>query len=402
MDKFGKYILCTVVAFTVLPSCYKDIVDGDTAREIQFSVPQMNVETRSTTKDFFEKGDAFGVFGYCVPYTVGTTNPNYSGGSSIWALKKKLCPPDVFYKQKVVVGENACTYDRNGLDSNNPKYWYRNGYDTNNSSNSAITNTKGYKYSFIAYYPYDNGFSIETPTDKNSAGAPILTFTMPQEGNTNDTKLSHKETPDAMLSVLYNRTQEDGNLSFNFSHVLTALGFEVNNFSEYNLIIHSIKLRGSFYKQVKIDFTGDNVSFSFPESRYTGTYTIFDGTELTDGGLKLPAPKDGEIVTSSPSPIGPILDGGKRNDFIMLISGAETSFGENVEVIIDYTFNEGRKQAMLIRPGTFTPQPGVKYTAQLNFVGDAFVLQFVVDNSESWENGADDDGNSDNDDIIFE
>ena len=62
----------------------------------------------------------------------------------------------------------------------------------------------------------------------------------------------------------------------------------------------------------------------------------------------------------------------------------------------------GRKQQSIPRPGTFTPRPGVKYTAQLNFVGDTFVLQFVVDNSEQWEDGEADDGREDNDDVVFE
>ena len=45
---------------------------------------------------------------------------------------------------------------------------------------------------------------------------------------------------------------------------------------------------------------------------------------------------------------------------------------------------------------------GYRYTAQLNFIGDAFVLQFVVDNSETWEDGELADGDDSNDDIIFE
>ena len=56
----------------------------------------------------------------------------------------------------------------------------------------------------------------------------------------------------------------------------------------------------------------------------------------------------------------------------------------------------------ITRPGTFTPKPGVKYTAQLNFVGEAFVLQFVVANSDIWEDGELDDNDDSNDDIIFQ
>lgn len=369
---------------------------------IQFATPALSVETRSHAKDYFERGDAFGVFGYCVPYTVGTTNPSYGSGSASWSSKKGQCPPDIFYKQKVVVDESGCTYDRTGGTSNNPKYWYRDGYDTNGGANPAITNTSGYNYSFIAYYPYEGAFTTVSPANASTAGAPVLTFTMPQTGSDMNTSLKHTDTPDAMLSVLYNRLQTDGNLAFNFSHVLTGLGFEVNNFSNYDLFIHSVSLKGTFYKEVQIDFRGEKVLYSFPEARYTGTYTIFDA-ESMGGDLELPAPAVGETVTSSPSPIGPIRDEEEgKNEHLLLISGTDYSFGENVEVYINYTFNGEKKEAHYGRPTTFTPRPGVKYTAQLNFVGDAFVLQFVVDNDEQWGDGTADDGDEGNDDIIFE
>ena len=86
----------------------------------------------------------------------------------------------------------------------------------------------------------------------------------------------------------------------------------------------------------------------------------------------------------------------------MLISGTGTSFGENVKVRIEYVFNGVPNVFETARPGTFTPQAGIKYTAQLNFVGDTFVLQFVVDNQEQWEDGEADDEDEMNDDVIFE
>lgn len=389
----------------IFSSCQKDTLNEDNSLEISFSVPLASVETRSTTKDALEVGDAFGVLGYCVPYTVGTTKPNYNGGSGVWSLKRNLCPPDVFYKQKVVVAGNGCTYDRTGGSGNNPKYWYRDGFDTNNVENTSVKGAEDYNYSFFAYYPYDGCFTLVSPNASDVAGAPKFKFTMPQNGDNIDAELDHTVTPDAMMSVLYNKTRQEGNLQFQFSHLLTALGFEVNNFSEYQLIIHSIKLGGSFYKEIDIDLTGDKVVYTFPNSRYTGKYTIFDGTGLPEGGYILNAPdaNKGETVTSSPSPIGPILDGTARNEFIMLISGTGTSFGDNIKVYLDYTFKGTRKSNEgLTRPGTFTPQPGKKYTAQLNFVGDAFVINFVVDNSGEWGNGAAADGDTGNDDIIFE
>ena len=53
-------------------------------------------------------------------------------------------------------------------------------------------------------------------------------------------------------------------------------------------------------------------------------------------------------------------------------------------------------------PEHISPRPGIKYTAQLNFVGDAFVLEFVVDNQGQWEDGEADDGDETNDDVVFE
>lgn len=399
-----KYTLPVVLSVAVLCGCTK--TEGEPlyspAQRIMFHTPLMTVETKSTLKDALATGDAFGVIGYCIPYSVGTSALDPSGATSNWSTKRNLCPPNVFYGQKVTVADNGCEYDFHAPTGtgNNPKYWYRwdvtagRGYGLdNNPDANATSEADNYRYSFFAYYPYEGAFTIQSPASAGEAGAPRLLFSMPQTGNNVSNSIDHARTPDAMVSVLYNARSGD-NLQFSMSHILTGLGFEVNNFSESDLEIHKITLSGSFYKQIDIDFTSDVVAYTFPDSRYTGTYTIFDGS------MELPAPVEGEAVTSSESPIG--------GEHILLISGKESSYfgdgiGENeVRVNIDYTFNGTRKAVYYTRPGTFTPRPGVKYTAQLNFVGDAFVLQFVVDNGDMWEDGEMDDGDDSNDDIIFQ
>lgn len=402
----SKYILPLFLGMSVTACTDTEdmMPEFDDSRYINFGLPVQvsssygEAESRSVLLDNLPAGSEFGILGYCVPFTVGSTDPNYNAGSDIWSLKRKLCPPDVFFKQKVTVGTNGCTYVRpGGTGSNDPKYWYKQGYDTNNSQNNSIPDAEDYKYTFFAYYPFKGCFTVDAPNAQNEAGAPTFTFTMPQIGDNLDTPLSHDVTPDAMLAALYNVTKDNGSVQFTFSHLLTALGFEVNNFSNYDLVIHSIKLGGSFYKKINIDLSGDNVAFSFPkDNRYTGKYTIFDGSSMNGGDLQLPHPTDGNTVTSSPSPIGPNTGDDINKNFVMLISGTDTSFGENVKVYIDYTFNGNRTLRELTRPGSFTPQPGKRYTAQLNFVGDAFVINFVVDNNGEWENGAGDD------DIVFE
>ena len=376
-------------------SCEKEAgvnPSGDAAQRILFGVPALTVESRSTLRDALTAGDAFGVLGYCVPYTVNPEHPedvtmDYASGQNPWALKKAHTSPDVFYNQRVVVGTTGCSYDRRGGTVNDPKYWYRDGYDTDNNPNGSIAGAADYRYSFIAWYPYEGAFTIAEPAGQTTAGAPVLTFTMPQKGSDLSTRLDHTITPDAMLGVLYDRTRDEGALRFTFSHVLTGLGFAVNNLSERDLTVHSLTLSGSFYSDVTIDLRGNSVAYTFSPNRYTGYYP------LLESDLTLKAPAEGETSTSS----GIIGD-----EYLLLISGTGSSFGEGVTVNIDYTFGTEHKSQSISRPGTFTPRPGVKYTAQLNFVGDTFVLQFVVDNSEQWEDGEADDGREDNDDVVFE
>ena len=365
----------------------------DAGERILFGTPMLTVESgsRSTLKDALEDGDVFGVIGYCLAYTVGTTTIDYNSGSSSWSAKRNLCPPSVFYGQRVKVGVAGCTYDYTGGDGNNPKYWYQDGLGLDGAPNGNIVGAEEFRYSFYAYYPYD-AFTIEAPGDENTAGAPVLTFTMPQEGNSQETPLRHEDTPDAMLGVLYNQQREGGNLQFNLSHVLTGLRFVVNNYSEQDLRVYSIKLRGSFFKKVRVDFGESTVRFDFPADRYTGTYTLYDGG---DTGFLLEGTGNDEVGTSSENVL--------EEEYVMLVSGEGNYFGEKVRVVLNCQFGTNARQDYLLsRPGTFTPQPGVKYTAQLNFVGDAFVLQFVVASDEQWEDGEAADGDVGNDDVLFE
>lgn len=377
--------------------------DFGEAERIQFAVPSLSVaEVRSTSKNVLAEGDIFGVLGYCVPYVVGSINMDYNAGTSEWSVKKSQSFADVFNCQPVKIVNGGGQYNMGGgTDSNNPKFWYSDGKGLDGKENSNVVNAENYHYSFMGYYPYsfkerNDYFSVSYPSNLNSKpyGPPIITFTMPQSGENSgaiDTNpLDHTLTPDAMLGVIYNHTKADGNLRFNFSHMLTALGFEINNYSDYKLTIHAVKLRGKFFKQISVNFNNNPIEFSFPDTRYTGYY------QLLEDELSL-NPVEGEPVRSSG------LLGGEH---LLLISGENDYFGEDVEVVVDYTFEDGltpeRRTFTQARPGTFVPKPGVKYTAQLNFVGDTFVLQFVVDNNESWEDGEADDNQTDNDDVTFE
>lgn len=407
MKKKRLYI-SVLSTLLLLPACQQETfhspdIPTDHADYIQFGTPTvtLNTETRSTTKDALTEGDAFGVLGYCVPYQLGTNTLDYDAGESFWLTKYKLCAPLVFYNEAVTVNaDGTCSYT-------NLKKWYVEGHGLGGEEISEVSaDAEEYRYTFFAYYPYessDQAFTIQAPTDQITAGAPKFTFTMPQTSNDLTTQLDHADTPDAMFGVLYNRQKAGGNVSFEFSHMLTALGFEVNNFSEQVLKIHSITLSGQFFKQIELDFsqTGTLTAPTFPNSYYTGTYTIFDETQNGNQPLTLAVPEEGnDRTTSGLLP----KDANGQGEHILLISGKAPYFGPSaneanaVKVNITYTFGHAARNTMsYTRPETFIPKPGTKYTAQLNFVGDTFVLQFIVDNNEIWEDGA-----SDNDDIIFE
>lgn len=416
--KKKTYIFTAVALLALLPSCQQETLDqtGEApspADYIQFGTPTviLNTESRSITKDALTEGDAFGVLGYCVPYQLGTNNLNYDAGTSLWLTKYSQCAPSVFYNTPVTVNaDGTCSY-------NNLQKWYVQGHGLDGAANSEVgADAEQYRYTFFAYYPYESSnpvFTVDAPVNQTTKGAPKFTFTMPQTGNDLNTPLDHTNTPDAMFGVLYNRQKTGENVSFEFSHLLTALGFEVNNFSERELKIHSITLSGQFFKQIELDFsqTGTLTTATFPESYYSGTYTIFDETSNNNQPLTLAAPAEGEDKTTTGLlPKG--IDG--EGEHILLIAGKAPYFGpvpaeedteespleeqNAVHVTISYTFGDSElKTSPHARPESFTPRPGTKYTAQLNFVGDTFVLQFIVNNNEIWEDGA-----SDNDDIIFE
>lgn len=63
----------------------------------------------------------------------------------------------------------------------------------------------------------------------------------------------------------------------------------------------------------------------------------------------------------------------------------------DIEIYLDYTFMGEGHSRCIGSVANFFPQAGTIYTVELNFIGDAFVLNFVVDNNQVWEDGGDSD-----------
>lgn len=120
---------------------------------------------------------------------------------------------------------------------------------------------------------------------------------------------------------------------------------------------------------------GDEVRY--PADAYSGTFVFLDGAREED---------DVNVTYGSPAE----KIGGKS---LMLVPNPTASpyLGE-AGIYIDYTFMGTEHTDKYIGDvANFLPMSGTIYTVELNFIGDAFVISFVVDNNQTWENGGDSD-----------
>lgn len=409
---FHTIIPLLIPAVMLLTGCSRPAQEPvyNPSERILFSIPQMSVQTKGGPVNMLEEESSFGVIGYCIPDDIHDGTYLYEYGTEPWSNKRKICRPTVFYGQKVTVTDKGCIYNMDapsGTDgTSNPKHWYTAGRGLDGEKDENIPkNADDFQYSFFAYYPAES-FEIISPAE-NKRGEPILTFTMPFDDMHTQTDINKSlplnETPDAMLSVLYNQRSSSGPLQFTMYHVLTGLRFVINNFSKYDLKVHSLKLSGDFFRKVTVDFTSSSPSYSFTDSkdletyRYTGSYIIYsEDSEYNGKPLIL------EAADNSYSSSDDILD----KQYILLISGENSYFGDDVKVTIDYTLgNQERTSKDIRRPGTFVPAPGNLYFACLNFVGDTFNLQFVAGHyadDGTWDEGTwDEDGNDYENGAIF-
>lgn len=329
---------------------------------IEFGAPSIHVEaeTKVGPVEKLPDGSSFGVLGYCQAQTTqNDPTPVESSGALPWENKKNLIKPTLFYNTKVTYSGGICTY-------NNPVKWFE---------------PKDYLYSFFAYYPFgtESGFSMVS--NENTFGAPSVKFTMPVgEANSENYDLNQHEIPDAMVAQEIDVTRNEGVVPLNFYHILAGLNFQVNNYNKdpedsstgTKLIVHSVKLYGTFYKSIVINF---DKGYDYPNETYQGTYTLVNSDIEVEAGTS-----QTEIGGRTLLLVSNISQTGKDNGY----------FG-NIKVKIEYTFGGERKSQEFTRPENFLPAGGTIYTAQLNFIGNAFVLNFIVDNNYQWEDGGDSD-----------
>ena len=118
---------------------------------------------------------------------------------------------------------------------------------------------KGEILNFYAWYPYADAVNGLSVTDENTAGAPTLTYSIPQKV---------EEQQDVMTAVKLNQPQIVGGVQLQFKHALSAVRFQSGSrLSQCTL--HYIKLKGLKYKGTfQLGATGwtlenDTTSYTF-------------------------------------------------------------------------------------------------------------------------------------------
>lgn len=385
----NKYTFSMLAVGALMAACSNELPDlpqTDDSTYINFGVPTTTVVDSRATEQLPEgvrkgstllnsiaPGTSFGVLGCCLAYQPGTQSPDYTSGPSPWSIKRPNINLDVFNEQKVDYNETYCRYTY--LDTNAPRKWYSKDDGISESDVDLC------QYTFFSYYPHES-FDVLTRKYQLKGGttvdipAPIFKYSMPFDSNDSNTELDQSTVKDVMLDAVYN-AKKGSKIQFDFTHVLTALSFTVNNYSDNTpLKVYKIELSGEFWKSITVDLTQASASYSFDGS-YKGRFVIYDSATGMD-------------ILSGDATFKPAF----ADEYMLLISGQNTGLGYlgNAEVFITYEFgNGGQKTQSFTRPATFVPRPGTMYQAQLNFVGNAFVLQFVTANSDNWEDGSDSD-----------
>lgn len=356
-----------------------DAPQADDPSVISFAHPAVSIlgiqqtdsdnRSRSTLVSSFPIGTEFKVLGYCIPRTVGNTNTDdRSQAATPWNNKAAFSRPDVFYNTTVTIGSGSTSYGT-------LKPWYTTGSDGNDATQ--------FRYSFMAYYPATGSFTV-TPSNDATIGAPKFTFSIPSAAYNDHTRI-----PDAMIATRFDHRPSDGKIALTFRHILTGIRFRINNYSDDDLVLTNVTLSGNFYRSATFDFSTTTVKQTTPAlsagNSYAGNFRFIENEAvITGNGSQLLGQGDEGttlLLLTNPDATPASVDQG-------------TNYFLGSDKVLTITYRMGNSAPITTTIPfklSFKTVPATRYTANLNFVGDEFVLIFLADNNENWENGSDND-----------
>lgn len=427
MNATYRYWIFAAGAALTLASCRQDTPalptqSGD-ATVITFNSPY-TVDSRSNAMrgGNFETGDKVGVLGYCI-----ASNQGVDISTSPWNTKKPFCTPDVFYNQELEYsGTGMWNYTWTGGSG----AWQ--DYDPVGDLHP-WANYENYTYSFFAYYPYAdltqqrdgtysgnieiegltgddrNGFGTITLSGADETGDPTITYTIPFSTSGN-TRLQRRwwHVPDFMLAYKIDHKKQDGSVSLDFRHIFSALEFEINNYTNEEVVIEELYFGGGtqsgsqetrtagFYREVSV--TGQQSDYTVDKTvsnTYVGEFQLIGREETEDEHMLIdftcPASTTEAIpITYNDSPISllfiPDENGAlttDNNESIYIRINAHTVGGTQLA-------NDEDRHLNLVN---MTFRPGIRNIFSINIIGNDFYIQMRSDGS--WDDG----GESD---IVFE
>ena len=276
---------------------------------------EAGVETRAPIITSM-RSRSFGVLGY-----------SYSG---TWAGNVIMAKPDVFQSQRVDVSDN-------GVSSYSPlKSW-----------------VGGKAYTFFAYHPY-NGVTVSTAAHE---GVPFIEYTIPASTD-----------PDRLEDLMVAKSREDLNgngsrsVAFTFSHLLFCMDLEARNMNAETVRIRNVRFRIN-----KLTYSSIHANMDGTDVRYGGESINGREFAITDGAEELEiAPLD--IQHSSATPVS-------RQKNLMLIPQSRI---DGVITLEKYDPQSGSwitASRDMVSDREFLP--GRKYTAVMNFSGDAMTVAII-------------------------
>lgn len=384
---------------TIFVSCGDEPTYGrqpDASKYITFGIPGISLNgsvSRSGVEN--EINGDFCVYGYCAPRDISNTSQtNWNNAQAGWNSKSAYVSPHVFSAQKV---EKDGKYSLDPNVQGKLKAW----------ETAPGLDPLQFKYSFIAYYPFDNTlFTMNARTAGGNVaatemGVPTLTFNMPFSGTDQTVRLDPSQIKDAMIAAVFDHTQQQGTINFRFEHLLSAFRFKINNYTNLRLQIDRVELVGTFFKTAEIDFAKTTVARPQATGAYSGTFVLLDGNGTPQ---QIPSQSEaGDFLGVSP-------DNNSEGISLMLLTGINSNNLANYNylgpgtavphLVIDYSVYNEQNNTLVSEYNNVTtsfspanPAAGVRYTVNLNFVGNEFILVFTPE-GDSWE------GDHDNDIII--
>ena len=330
---------------------------------------QASTPSRSTLLNALPEGAQARVYGYCVPLSV-SLNADPASATLPWVQKANYSVPDEFPGSDTSEGNLAGTT----LTVNNgrlkydgtPKPWL-----TGSNLDADAAN-----YTFISHYPASGAFtySRHAVAANSRTGAPRFTFTMPAAAATD-----HTAIPDAMVAAKFDHQKSDGQVHFTYRHILTALRFQINNYSAEELTLTSIRLEGDFFNSAAFTFNTGEIVQTTAATTFHGNWDL-----SPTGGMK--------VASNSGRPLGD----GTRGTSVMLLpdpaitpsAGDDTDcLGSNKKLHVAYSIGTAQYTQDLDVKLLFKPAGGTSYALNLNFVGNEFVIFFQP--TDLWENGSD-------------